>query len=256
MSITALTLAAVVLIPMGTPATLASQAESRRVIAIDPGHGGNESGAVYRGSSGQVELIERDVNLAISLFLAESLRGAGFEVVLTRTDDTRVNVPATDRNGDGRIDDDDDLQARVDIANEAGAALLLSIHNNGIANPRVRGTSTWYAAAHPRGAESRVLAELVQEELLAGLRSTGYEPIDQGANDDPPLQKPYGHLFLVGPQTPRVARASQMPGVVGESLFVTSDVESQLLATEAVQRAIADSYRRAVERFFQQASGG
>jgi N-acetylmuramoyl-L-alanine amidase len=47
-----------------------------------------------------------------------------------------------------------------------------------------------------------------------------------------------------------------MPGVVGESLFVTSDVESQLLATEAVQRAIADSYKRAVERFFQQTPGG
>ena len=85
--------------------------------------------------------------------------------------------------------------------------------------------------------------------MLAGLRATGYEPIDQGANDDPPLQKPYGHLFLVGPQTPRVARVSQMPGVVGESLYMTSDVESRLLATEEVQRAIAASYRRAVERF-------
>jgi hypothetical protein len=37
--------------------------------------------------------------------------------------------------------------------------------------------------------------------------------------------------------------------VVGESLYVTSDVESQLLASEEIQRAIAASYRRGVERF-------
>ena len=61
-----------------------------------------------------------------------------------------------------------------------------------------------------------ILAELVQAELLAGLREAGYaDPIDQGANDDPPLQKPYGHLFLVGPQTPRVARASDDGRTVG-----------------------------------------
>jgi N-acetylmuramoyl-L-alanine amidase len=229
--------------------------EPRRVIAIDPGHGGREPGAVYRGAGGQVEVVERDVNLAISLFLAEELRGAGYEPVLTRTTDSAVNVPPMDRNGDGRIDNDDDLQARVDIANEARASLLFSVHNNGSSSPRTRGTSTWYASAHPLGARSRILAELVQAELLAGLRAAGYpEAIDQGANDDPPLRKPYGHLFVVGPQTPRVARVSEMPGVIGESLYVTSDVESRLLASEEIQRAIAASYARAVQRYFTRAA--
>ena len=41
-----------------------------------------------------------------------------------------------------------------------------------------------------------------------------------------------------------------MPGVVGESLYVTSDTESRLLATEEIQRAIAAAYQRAVERYF------
>jgi N-acetylmuramoyl-L-alanine amidase len=235
---------------LGGPIAAANQSSVPRVIAIDPGHGGYESGAVYR-SGGVVQLMEKNVNLEIARFLADELRDAGYEPVLTRTTDAQVNVPATDRNGDGRVDNDDDLQARVDVANEAGASLLISIHNNGSTNPRTRGTSTWFADAHPQGARGRAFGQLVQAELLAGLREDGYaDPIDQGANDDTPLQKPYGHLFLVGPQTPRVARVSAMPGVVGESLYITSDVESQLLASESVQRAIAAAYRRGVEAYF------
>jgi N-acetylmuramoyl-L-alanine amidase len=41
-----------------------------------------------------------------------------------------------------------------------------------------------------------------------------------------------------------------MPGVIGESLYVTSDVESRLLATEDTQRAIGAAYARAVQRYF------
>jgi N-acetylmuramoyl-L-alanine amidase len=232
----------------------ASAVQPRRVIAIDPGHGGREPGAVYRGAGGRVEVLEKEANLAISLFLADELRTLGYEPVLTRGTDSEVNVPPTDRNGDGRVDNDDDLQARVDVANEARASLLISVHNNGATSSRTRGTSTWYSSAHPQGAQGRALAELVQAELLAGLRASGYtDVIDQGANDDPPLRKPYGHLFVIGPQTPRVARVSEMPGVIGESLYVTSDVESRLLASEEMQRAIAASYARAVQRYFAEA---
>jgi N-acetylmuramoyl-L-alanine amidase len=222
-----------------------------RVIAVDPGHGGAETGAVHLGPNRQPDLIEKNVNLQIALYLADQLSAAGYQPVLTRTTDSGVDRPARDLNGDGVIDNDDDLQARVDIANNAGADLLLSVHNNGAANPTVRGTSTWYARSHPLGERAQVLAELVQKELLAGLRRAGYDdPIDGGANDDPPLQKPFGHLFLVGPKTPRVARVSRMPGVVGESLYVTSTTESALLKKPSIQQAIAAAYVRAVDDYF------
>jgi N-acetylmuramoyl-L-alanine amidase len=239
----------------GRDLTARPSGQTSPVIAIDPGHGGREPGAVYRGAGGRAEVLEKEVNLWISLFLADALREMGYTPMLTRSTDTEVNVPRTDRNGDGRIDNDDDLQARVDVANDHGASLLISVHNNGATSSRVRGTSTWYSSAHPRGAESRAFAQVVQAELLAGLRAAGYpDVVDQGANDDPPLRKPYGHLFLVGPQTPRVARVSEMPGVVGESLFVSSDVESRLLAQEEIQRAIANSYARAVHRYLTEIS--
>lgn len=144
---------------------------------------------------------------------------------------------------------DDDLQARVDIANRAGADTLVSIHNNGSADPSVRGTSVWYCADHPQGIHARRLAGLLQGAFLEHLRALDYRPLDGGYNDDPPLGKPYGHLFVVGVKTPRVARALQASGVVGESLYVTNDREAALLARPDVLDALAAAYRDAIVAF-------
>jgi N-acetylmuramoyl-L-alanine amidase len=220
------------------------------VIAIDPGHGGPEPGSVHR-SGGRVDLIEKEANLEIGLRFETLLAGRGFGTVMTRWTDIDVNRPRWDRNGDGRTDPDDDLQARVDIANQAGAALLFSIHNNGSTNPAFRGTYTYYCSTHPRGDESRLLAGLLQASLLSNLRGAGYtDVVNGGFYDDGGLGKPYGHLFLVGPQTPRVARVSEMPGVVGESLFVSSDREAVLLQDGAILDAIARGYFEATLAYF------
>ncbi len=222
------------------------------VVAIDPGHGGTEVGAAHPSWEGAPPLREKDVNLAIALDLRDLLEARGYQVVMTRTMDTNVNVDGLDLNGDGVVNNDDDLQARVDIANQAHADVLVSIHNNGAADRSVRGTSVWYCADHPQGARARRLAQLLQQAFLAHLRGIGYSPLDQGANDDPPLHKPYGHLFVVGVKTPRVARPSEMPGVVGESLYVTNDREAALLAQEQVRQELAAAYRDAVVAFLEQ----
>lgn len=220
------------------------------IIAIDPGHGGREPGSVHRGPDGRVDLLEKDANLKIALRLSALLADRGFRTVLTRSTDSEVNVPPRDLNGDGKIDPDDDLQARVDIANEAGADMLFSIHNNGLSDPRVRGTHTYYAIAHPQGSRGAVLAALLQESLIKRLHSVGYaDAVNGGFHDDSGLGKPFGHLFLTGPKTPRVARVSQMSGVVGESLFVSNDREASLLKNDDVIDAIAHAYLDAAIAF-------
>ena len=234
------------------PAPTATELPARapRVIAVDPGHGGTETGAVHTVRGRKADLIEKNVNLAIALYLADDLRAAGYTPVLTRTEDTGVNLPPRDLNGDGVIDNDDDLQARVDIANNAGADLLLSIHNNG-AGPARRGTTTYYSQAHPLGAQGKALAGFIQHQFIAGLRGAGYDDvIDEGISDDTPLGKPFGHLFVIGPKTPRVARAAKMPGALGETLFLTNDTEAALLATKAIQQVIALAYARGVDDYF------
>jgi len=83
-------------------------------VVIDPGHGGYDPGAISKSG-----LKEKDVNLDIAKRLAKILRDKGIEVVMTRSSDVYVS-----------------LNRRVEIANNSGADLLLSIHSN--AN-RVRG---------------------------------------------------------------------------------------------------------------------
>ncbi len=104
---------------------------SRRVlVAIDPGHGGQDPGAVGIGG-----LQEKNVVLPVSLRVAQLLREAGVDVVMTRSDDRTL-----------------DLEPRVVIANNANATVFLSIHANAISidRPDVNGIEIYYASESGR----------------------------------------------------------------------------------------------------------
>ena len=96
-------------------------------IAIDPGHGGSDPGAVANG------LREKDLTLAVSLALKEELESYdGVRVVMTRTTDTR---PSENTSAD--------LSSRVDMAAAADADALVSIHFNS-GSPIANGAEVWY----------------------------------------------------------------------------------------------------------------
>ncbi|MBS4031898.1 MAG: stage II sporulation protein D [Clostridiales bacterium] len=120
------------------------------VIAVDPGHGGNSSGAV--GPSG---VKEKDVVLDISLRLAKKLSKHGAEVILTRADDSTVT-----------------LQNRVATANQAKANVFVSIHANGHENPAAHGTETYH---YPGSTPGQIFAGFVQKKLIEmlGRRNRG-----------------------------------------------------------------------------------
>lgn len=82
--------------------------ENSIVVAIDPGHGGKESGGIGIGG-----LQEKDITLPVSIRLAQILQQKGIQVVMTRNSDYFV-----------------ELQGRVDIAERANADVFVSIHAN------------------------------------------------------------------------------------------------------------------------------
>ncbi len=96
----------------------------RVVVAIDPGHGGRDPGAVGIGG-----LREKDVVMPISQEVAQRLEAAGIDAVLTRNNDWEV-----------------DLQPRVDVAERVNATVFVSIHANAIdmSRPDVNGIETYY----------------------------------------------------------------------------------------------------------------
>lgn len=117
-----------------------------RIIAVDPGHGGPDPGAIGPGGT-----LEKDITLSISNYLIVFLEEAGAQVVATRREDR--DVARGERQG---------------VANRAGADALISIHVNAHDLDAVVGTETYYHSNHPR---SEHLAQEVQDRLVEGLGS-------------------------------------------------------------------------------------
>jgi N-acetylmuramoyl-L-alanine amidase len=222
-----------------------------RRIVVDAGHGGYDPGAI--GPSG---VREKDVTLAMSRKLAQRLKQAGFEVVMTRSDDRYVA-----------------LEERTAIANASKGDLFVSIHAN--ANPRrnLAGVETWilnvaddrYAnrlAARENGVDpddetgaldarriltdldarsstdaSRRLAQQVQKEITGSVREKVGEVQDLGV-------KSALFYVLVG---------ARMPAVLVETAFISNRREEQRLASTKYQDEVAAAVARAVVGFASQA---
>lgn len=123
-----------------------------KIIAIDPGHGGEESGAL-----GPTGIPEKTINLAISKNLKEILESKGAKVVMTRNSDN-YNPGLTER---------------IDLADTQNAQVLLSIHNNSLpdgANPyEDHGSSTYYY-----NSQALPLARSIQNSLVNNLLMKNY----------------------------------------------------------------------------------
>lgn len=134
--------------PSAAPAT--PQVTGLRTIAIDPGHGGRDTGAI-----GPKGLQEKDVVLDIGLKLRRLIQERlGIRVVMTRTDD--VFVP---------------LEERTAIANRAKADFFISIHVNAAHRTRAQGFETYFLSREPSDSAAR--ASAIRENLsvnLGGLR--------------------------------------------------------------------------------------
>ena len=124
-----------------------------KTILIDPGHGGPDSGA-----PGPNRTYEKNNNLAIALALNDILKQAGAKTILTRDKDIS---PAAN------YSQNEDLQARVNIANLTKADLFISIHNNASSlNPEAQGTETYYSEDNPQKLESLHLANSIQSAAI------------------------------------------------------------------------------------------
>ena len=128
----------------------AAKTETKIVVAIDPGHGGSDTGAV-----GPTGVTEASVTLAVSKDLQSILENSGARVTMTRNKDVDVYGPnASDRQ---------ELQARVNVGEYTpGAELFVSIHCNAFSNPASHGMETYYYAGSPRGER---IATLVNEAV-------------------------------------------------------------------------------------------
>lgn len=182
-----------------------------RLIVIDPGHGGSDRGTVHGGVS------EADLTLDMAKRLRDILVARGWQVKLTHETDVDVYAPNDSPH--------DELQARVDVANNAGARLFVSIHVNAFINSGPYGT-TYYISK----SDDTPLASAMETHLES-----------DGTKDDGIVKS---HLY--------VTYHTKMPAVLVETAFLSNPNDYALLTSAAWRQKVAQGLADAIAQYAQQ----
>ena len=186
-----------------------------KVIYLDPGHGGADSGAYYKNYK------ESDLNLEISKKVMKVLKEEGAVVYLTRYGDYDLSVSnAWNRKRS-------DLSRRANVINKSNCDLYLSIHLNADDSGLLHGAEAYYDTINP---ENEKIASIFQNQFKKHLNTNrGYKE-----NSTKYLQR-------------RVNR----PGVLLEVGFLSNASERALLTSEVYQNKIANIIKNGVIDYFE-----
>jgi N-acetylmuramoyl-L-alanine amidase len=220
-----------------------------RIIAIDPGHGGEDPGAI-----GPTGLKEKDVTLAMAFKLKELIDAQqGFKAFLTRDDD--YFVP---------------LNERVEKARKVRAELLVSIHADAFTRPEANGASVF--ALSDRGATSAAARYMAEKEnqadkvggmkqivaLDADVLNIKREISDLTKERSESLAKQVlRHMAKVNRMHKRdvefagfaVLRSPDVPSILVETAFISNPEEEEKLGTEQYQTKVALALAQGLQRF-------
>ena len=183
-----------------------------KTIVLDPGHGGTALGATSN------YLLEKELNLDITLLSRDIFRQHGYDVYMTRTDDSNPS-----------------LLDRADAANILQADAFLAIHNNSMptdmpdaARKLYRGTTALYNSSAPKPAKE--LATLLANELADTLRLHQY-----------PLQDRPGLVVL---------NSSWVPAVIVEVAMMPHPQDAKLLSQRIYRQQAAQAIFQATDKYF------
>ncbi len=233
---------------LAAAAPLPSPAASLRNIAIDPGHGGLDTGA-----KGKFGSLEKDITLSISLKLRNLIeKSMSYRVVMTREKDLDVS-----------------LENRAAVANNNDAQLFVSIHLNGSVRKMAHGAETFFMSLNASDEETRKLAyfentsgeldkqiaEGDQDEvkmILWDMAQSAYvrqssqlaEMIQNEMNQTLKLEnrgiKQAGFKVLKG---------AACPAVLVEVAFISNPDEERKLNDKSFQDEVAESIFRGISRY-------
>ncbi len=228
----------------------------RKIIVLDPGHGGEAPGAVGRGRTQ-----EKDVVLSIAKMTREILnKKPGYRALLTRDGDYYVS-----------------FRKRMQTARDNNADLFVSIHADASRSRRVCGSSVYTLSL--RGASSEAARLLAKNENLADI--IGGSPAGESADESDPIvlnmfqtnsinrSKSYAeiliqHLNDVGTVKFRriqeapflVLKLPEIPSVLVETAFISNPAEEKLLRNKRHQRKLAQALASAIEEFLPPETAG
>lgn len=174
---------------------------NNKTLIIDPGHGGIDGGTNF------ADILEKDINLIISLKLKELLIKKGATVLMTREIDDSLDDHIPNNGSRHR----EDLNSRVKIVNNSKADILLSIHVNHIKNVNKIGPIVFYNTSSE---ESKYFANHIQEYLN---NLSSYKEMDIATKH----KATPGDYYLLQNSSP--------PGVIIEIGFISNKSDRRLL---------------------------
>lgn len=220
------------------------------VIAIDPGHGGHDPGAI-----GKARTREKDVALAVSQNLVERINAEpGMQGVLVRKGDYYV-----------------DHRERMEIARRAKADLFISVHADAVEDRRAKGSSVYVLSL--KGASDEAAKRLAEREnatsLVGGVSLADKDPVlasvlldlSQNAALSASLDvgsEVIGELARIGSVHRRtvqqagflVLKSPDVPSILVETAYISNPDEEQKLKSRAHQARLADAILLGVRKYF------
>ncbi len=222
---------------------------ARKLIVIDPGHGGIDPGAV--GINGTKE---KDVVLGFALSLRDHLRKNGqYDVIMTRTSDSFVS-----------------LRNRVRLAREKKADLFIAIHADTVRGPQARGATIYTLSEKASDAEAEALAHKENRSDIIGGLDLGAESeevtdilIDLVQRESKShslifAKKALGEMKTVTDFTGKplrsagfvVLKAPDVPSVLVELGYLSSRRDEAQLNAPAWRNKVAGAMTRAIDKYF------
>ncbi|MCX8132007.1 MAG: N-acetylmuramoyl-L-alanine amidase [Clostridia bacterium] len=200
--------------------------EGQRFIILDPGHGGEDPGAVSEYSG----IKEKDINLSIAFKVKELLEKENYKILLTRSED-RLEYQGTTSETQMRKQD---LNRRKKLMDEAGANLVVSIHLNKFPQTQYWGAQVFYPHNSP---ESQKLANYLQASIkeIADPNNKRVALVKGKANELPII----------------ILRDLKTTTAIVECGFLSNPEEEKKLATKEYQDKLAESIADGIKKYFE-----
>jgi len=182
-------------------------------VMLDAGHGGNDCGTDVAA------VLEKELNLQITLKIQKKLEKKGVRVFMTRKNDTYVS-----------------REERVAMAQKENPDLFISIHQNSFTDSSVRGMGIWYNEKKAIGGEeSCILAKEIEEKIAADTQI-----ISRGIVPDTDLQ---------------VLRQTEVAAVLIEIGYVTNPEDWKLIVSDEYQERVAERIAEAAVAYLMRQNG-
>lgn len=220
----------------------------KKIIMLDPGHGGRDPGAISRKGR-----FEKNLTLNMAKELKPYLEKAGYVVKMTRTRDVAVS-----------------LRGRIEKAHNANADLFISIHADSAINSSAKGLSVYTISERASDREAAALAERENKaDIILGMDLGNYQPevtnilIDLAKRDTMDKSSQYANFLVeemrkkvkLVPNAHRFAgfvvlKSPNIPSVLLEMGYLSNREEEKLLHQASYRKKLAIAMTNAVNKYF------